>query len=157
MLAAYDLVTLLDQDLPMVSHWDKDGRICPNPTYKTWFKNDQVVLAIISSSLSESVLPVGKNTTREAWEAIKRSFAGNSKSRLMELKTHLHNLQKDTMTVDAYVQLVHSLGDELRVSGSMINEHDLTFALLRGLGSTYYPFYASISPLLDSLTFDDVA
>ena len=34
-LAAYDLVTLLDQDPPMVSYVDKDGRICPNPAYKT--------------------------------------------------------------------------------------------------------------------------
>ena len=158
-LAAYDLVALVDQDPPMVSHVDKDGRICPNPAYKTWFKNDQVVLAIITSSLSESVLPilVGKNTAREAWEAINRNFAGKSKSRIMELQTRLHNLRKDTMTVDDYVQLVRSLGDELRVSGSMMNEHDLTFALLRGLGSTYNPFFASTSLLLDSLTFDDVA
>ena len=158
-LAAYDLVALLDQDPPMVSHVDKDVRICPNPAYKTWFKNDQVVLAIITSSLSESVLPilVGKNTAREAWEAINRNFSGKSKSRIMELQTRLHNLRKDTMTVDDYVQLVRSLGDELWVSGSMMNEHDLTFALLRGLGSTYNPFFASTSPLLDSLTFDDVA
>ena len=33
LLAAYDLVTLLDQDPLMVSHVDKDGRICPNPAY----------------------------------------------------------------------------------------------------------------------------
>ena len=61
------------------------------------------------------------------------------------------------MSVDDYVQLIRSLGDELRVSGSMMTEDDLTFALLRGLGSTYNPFYASTSLLLDSLTFDDVA
>ena len=54
----------------------------------------------------------------------------------MELQTNLHNLPKDTMTGDDYVQLVRSLGDELPVSGSMLNENDLTFALLRGLGST---------------------
>ena len=58
--------------------------------------------------------------------------------------------------MDDYVQLVHSLEDELRVSRSMIDEHDLTFALLRGLGLTYNPFYASTNPILDSLTFDDV-
>ena len=57
-LAAYYLVTLVDQDPPMVSYLDKDEKICPNPAYKTWLKNDQVVPAIISSSLSESVLPI---------------------------------------------------------------------------------------------------
>ena len=153
-LAAYDLVTLLDQDPPM----DKDGKLCPNPAYKIWFKNDQVVLAIISSSLSEFILPIlmGKPTAREAWEAINRNFAGKSKSRIMELKTQLHYLQKYSMLMDDYVQLVRSLGDELWVSGSMIDEHDLTFALLVGLGSTYNPFYATTSSLLGSLTFDCV-
>ena len=100
---------------------------------------------------------MGKTNAREAWQAINRNFSGKSKSRIMELQTRLHNLRKDTMSVDEYVQLVRSIGDELRVSGSILNEHDLTFALLRGLGSTYNPFYASTSPLLDSLTFDDVA
>ena len=35
-------------------------------------------------------------------------------------------------------------------------EEDLTFSLLRGLPPPYNAFYASTSPLLDSLTFDDV-
>ena len=100
---------------------------------------------------------MGKTTAKEAWEAINRNFTGKSKTRILELQTRLHNLQKDTMLVDDYVQLVRSLGDELRVSGSMMNEHNLTFALLRGLGSTYNLFYASTSLLLGSLTFDDVS
>ena len=80
-LAVYDLVMLLDQDPPMVSYLDKDGKLFPNHAYKTWFKNDQVVLAIISSSLSEWVLPilVGKTTGKEAWEAINRNLANKFK------------------------------------------------------------------------------
>ena len=40
----------------------------------------------------------------------------------------------DRPSVDLWPSLlVHSLGDELSVSGSMIDEHDHTFALLRGL------------------------
>ena len=54
-----------------------------------------------------------KNAAREAWKAINRNFSGKSKSRIMELQTRLHNLRKDTMSVDDYVQLVRSLGDEL--------------------------------------------
>ena len=37
-----------------------------------------------------------------------------------------------------------------------MTEEDLTFSLLRGLPPPYNAFYASTSPLLDSLTFDDV-
>ena len=39
-LVVYDLVTLLDQDPPMLSYLGKDGKLCPNPAYKAWFKND---------------------------------------------------------------------------------------------------------------------
>ena len=67
---------------------------------------------------------MGNTTAKEAWEGINRNFAGKSKSRIMELQTRLHNLRKGTMLIDDYVQLVRSLGDELRVSGSIIDGHD---------------------------------
>ena len=60
------------------------------------------------------------------------------------------------MTVEAYVQMVKTLGDELRANGSNISTHDLSFALLRGLDQQYNAFYASTSQLLHTLTFDDI-
>ena len=60
------------------------------------------------------------------------------------------------MTVEAYVQKVRTLGDELRANGSNINTHDLSFALLRGLDQQYNAFYASTNQLLHTLTFDDI-
>ena len=65
-------------------------------------------MAIINSSLTESTMPivVGKETAREAWDAITRNFAGKSQSRIMELQTKLHNLRKKSMPVETYVQTV---------------------------------------------------
>ena len=60
------------------------------------------------------------------------------------------------MTVEAYVQMVRTLGDELRANGSNINMHDLSFAMLRGLDQQYNAFYASTSQLFHTLTFDDI-
>ena len=82
-LASYDLMDLLDQDPQPLSYTDKDDKVCPNPVYKTWFKNDKIVLSIITLSLSESCLPrlVAKSTTKEAWMAINRNFAAKSRSR----------------------------------------------------------------------------
>ena len=157
-LAAYEVKNHIEQDPPEMSILNKDGQTCINRAYKIWFKTDKVVLAIINSSLTESTMPivVGKETAKEAWDAIIRNFAGKSQSRIMELQTKLHNLRKNSMSVEAYVQSVRTLGDELRANGSNINMHDLSFALLRGFDQQYNAFYASTSQLLHTLTFDDV-
>ena len=157
-LAAYDVMDHIEQDPPEKSSQNKDGQTCMNPSYKSWFKTDKVVLAIINSSLTKSTMPivVGKETAKEAWDAIIRNFARKSQSRIMELQTKLHNLRKNSMTIEAYVQMVRTLGDELHANGSNINIHDLSFALLRGLDQQYNAFYASTSQLLHTLTFDDI-
>lgn len=51
----------------------------------------------------------------------------------MELQTRLHNLQKENMTLDTYIQSIQIIGDELMASGHLIDEHDLIVSLLRGL------------------------
>ena len=148
----------IEQDPPEKYSMNKDGQTCMNPSYKSWFKTDKVVLAIINSSLTESTMPivVVKETAKEFRDAIIRNFAGKSQSRIMELQTKLHNLWKNSMTVEAYVQMVRTLGDELRANGSNINTHDLSFALLRGLDQQYNALYASTSQLLHTLTFDNI-
>ena len=91
---------LLDQDPPSLSYTDKDDKVCPNLVYKTWFKNEpQVVLSIITSSLSKSCLPilVAKSMAKEAWMAINRNFAAKSRLRVMELQTKLYNLIKGSL------------------------------------------------------------
>ena len=107
---------LLDQDPSPLSYTDKDDKVYPNPVYKTWFKNDKVVLSIITSSLSERCLPifVAKSTTKKAWMAINRKFSAKSRSRVMELQTKLHNLIKGSLSIETYVQAIRTIGDELQ-------------------------------------------
>ena len=107
-LVAYDLMDLLDQDPPPLCHTDKDDKFCPNQVIKTLFKNDKILLSIITSSLSESCLPllVAKSTAEEAWMAANRNFSAKSRSRVMELQTKFHNLRKGSLSIEAYVQAI---------------------------------------------------
>ena len=157
-LAVYHVMDHIEQDPLEMFILNQDGQSSMNPAYKIWFKTDKVVLAIINSSLTESnrTIVVGKETAKDAWDAIIRNFGGKSQARIMELQTKLHNLRKSSMKVETYVQTVRTLGDELKANGSNINMHDLSFALLRGLDQQYNAFYASTSQLLHTLTFDDV-
>ena len=48
-LAAYEVMDYIEQDPPEMSCLNKDGQTSMNTCYKTWFKTDKVVLAIINS------------------------------------------------------------------------------------------------------------
>ena len=89
--------------------------------------------------------------------AINRNFVAKSRSGVVELQTKLHNLIKGSLSIEAYVQAIQTIGDELQTCGNPMIENDLTLVLLRRLEPQYNAFYASTSPLLENLTFDDVA
>ena len=134
----------------MISSLNEQGQSCSNPTYHAWFIWDKVVISIITSSLSESTmsLAVGKETTKETWEAINKQFTARTRSCVMEIQTRLHNYWKGNQPLDTYIHTIRNLGDEIRSCGGKMTEEDLTFSLLRGLPPPYNAFYASTSPLL---------
>ena len=74
----------------------------------------------------------------------------------MELLSNRHSQNKGNQSLEIYIQNIHSIGEELSVIGCKIEENNLTYTLIIGLGSQYNPFYASVNPQLNNLTFDDV-
>ena len=69
LLNCHDLAHILTQDLPISTQLDDQGGIFVNVVYQTWWHQDQQVLSLIVTSLSESILRcvVGKIVAKEAW------------------------------------------------------------------------------------------
>ena len=153
-----DLAQLLTQDPPTLTATSSADETIINPAYQAWKKQDQQVLSILVSSLSENVLPcvVGKTTSKEAWEALNKHCSSSNPSRIMHLHNKLHNTFKGTHLVAEYVQDIRRTCDELAVVGHPVQEIVSIYALLRGLGSTYSAFNAGITSNLHNLTFEDV-
>lgn len=130
---------LLEEEALKVSIINKEGIIIINSTYHVWRRCDQSVLALISSSLSESVLPcvIGKRTSKEAWEAIKRNYSSRNKSRIMELHHQLHNSTKGAMTMDEYIKDIHSINEEFSTTRQEIDKSVFIFVFLRRLPPEY--------------------
>ena len=126
-----------------------------NSAYQKWWRQDQQVLSLIVTSLSESVLPyvVGKLTAREAWSALMKHCSSTNPSRIMHLHNRLHNTQKGTRE---FVQDIQQTRDELAAAGYPVQETVSIYALLRGLGPAYSAFSAGILSNLINLGFDDV-
>lgn len=61
------------------------------PEYRRWFKQDQLILALIIGSLSEEVSPFASTApeSRTAWSSLHSIFASRSRSRVMTLKSEL--------------------------------------------------------------------
>ena len=60
------------------------------------------------------------------------------------------------MPLESYIQIMRTIGDELQACGHNIEESDLTYAILNGLGPEYNSFYASVNPQLDRLSYEEV-
>ena len=102
----HNLAHILTQDPPISTQLNDHDGITVNPAYQAWWRQDQQVLSLIVTSLSESIMScvVGKNTTKEAWLALSKHCSSTNSSRIMHLHNRLHNTQKGTRSVTNFVQ-----------------------------------------------------
>ena len=158
LLNYYDLAHILTQDPPISTQLDDHGGITVNPAYQTWWHQDQKVLSLIVTSLFESVIScvVGKNTAKEAWSALLKHCSSTNPSRIMHLHNRLHNTSKGTRSISDFVQDIQRTCEELAAAGHPVQETVTIYAMLRGLGSSYSAFCASISSNLTNMCLDDV-
>ena len=149
----HDLARILTQDPPISTQFDDQGGITVNPEYQ-----DQQVLSLIVTSLSESVLScvIGKNTAKEAWSALSTRCSSTNPSSIMHLHKRLHKNSRGNQSVAEFVQEIQRTYDELATAGHPVQETVSIYALLRGLGPSYSSFCAGISSNLSNLCLDDV-
>ena len=74
----------------------------------------------------------------------------------MHLHIKLHNSSKVTRSIPEYVQDIRRTCNELATLGYPVQESISVYALLRGLGRTYFAFNAGITLNLHNLTFEDI-
>lgn len=129
-----------------------------NPEYTSWYHQDQLVLSVINSSLTEDVLSIVVDATsaRDAWSTLERSFASRSKARIMQIRMQLTTIQKKDLSIADYFRKVKRLADTLAAIGKCLEDEELIAYLLRGLGSDYDSLVTSITTRTDNYTVSDV-
>ncbi|KAL3373411.1 hypothetical protein AABB24_005414 [Solanum stoloniferum] len=72
-----------------------------NPTYIRWIKQDQLIMNLIISSLSEETIPIviGLPTTKSIWDALEAAFSSPSNTRILNLRMQLQNLKQEDLSV----------------------------------------------------------
>ncbi|KAI0520642.1 hypothetical protein KFK09_008120 [Dendrobium nobile] len=78
-----------------------NSSVVMNPLYTSWLLVDQHLASALYSTISPSLLPYVLNleTTHDIWLAIERRLQSTNRSRLLQLKNELHQLQLGDQTM----------------------------------------------------------
>jgi hypothetical protein len=116
------------QTITVVPSEENGGRrIAVNPEYTSWYHQDQLVLSLINSSLSEEILStmVGITTARDAWRSLEKMYASSSRARVMQIRMQLATIQKNDLSITDYFRKVKRLGDTLAAIGKRVEDEEL--------------------------------
>jgi hypothetical protein len=108
---------------------DTSGRcVIVNPEYTSWYHQDQLVLSVINSSLSEDVLStvISSASARDAWTTLEKSYASRSKARIMQIRMQLSTIQKKDLCIAEYFRKVKRLADTLAAIGKRLKNKNLS-------------------------------
>ncbi|XP_021819496.1 uncharacterized protein LOC110761343 [Prunus avium] len=130
----------------------------PNPEYLTWYQNDQSLISILRSTLTEPVLAqvVGLTTSQAVWDCLRQNFSQQSLANATQLKFQLLSITKGTKTVSEYLALAKSLSDQLAAIRNPVSSDDLVSYVIRGLGPDYAMLITAIMQFPPLPTFADL-
>ncbi|KAI0530962.1 hypothetical protein KFK09_000511 [Dendrobium nobile] len=134
-----------------------NGASVLNPLYTTWMLIDQHLASAIYSTVSPSLLPyvLNLNSTHEIWVTLERLIHSSNRSRLLQLKGELHQLQLGDKTIFQYLSDIKNKVDAIVAAGSSIDAEDIIHYTLNGLPATYLSFKIAIRTQLNPISLDD--
>jgi gag-polypeptide of LTR copia-type len=113
------------------------GETILNPIFLAWKRQDKLLNAWISSSLSNSILTqvMSSPTCKDLWKALESYYSTTSRARLQDLMRQLQTVSKGDSNCTDYLLRIQKFSDELSFVGSSIPEEDLITAAINDLGS----------------------
>lgn len=130
----------------------------PNPKFLEWKLEDQRILSLLLSSLSEKAMAaaVGHATSRDVWVALERAFSHGSKTRELRLKDELQLMKKGNRSVAEFARVFKGLYDQLIAIGRPVDEIDKFHWFLRALGTEFAGFSSTQMALTPLPSFHDL-
>ncbi|KAD2393053.1 hypothetical protein E3N88_40030 [Mikania micrantha] len=133
-----------------------DGK--PNPEYRTWYRQDQVLLGALLGSCSDHIQPIvsSAETSRQLFIRLTESYASVSRSRIISLRTKLTTTTKGSRPVADYLHEMKAIADELALAQKPIDDDDLTVHILAHLGDDYKAIAAALKTWDTTIAFSDL-
>jgi hypothetical protein len=130
--------------------------VCTNPNTLRWLCQDQLILSILMSSISDEMLPqvLGCKTAQELWKMLDYTFTSESQARVLAFCLQLTTVKKGNLSVSYYYHQIKHIVVILAAAGHPINNHEFTSYLPGGLGSEYDPFVTSVTTRIEPLSIN---
>ncbi|XP_019265375.1 PREDICTED: uncharacterized protein LOC109242937 [Nicotiana attenuata] len=110
---------------------------------------DTIALSWINATLSSVVLDTLLNyaceTSKQAWETLASLYLDQVSSYAIHLKSKFQNFKKGPLSMEDYLQQLHSIACSLRAIGKPLTGDDLVTQALQGLPSSYRTFVSGLN------------
>ena len=118
-----------------------------NPAYATWWTQDQKVLGILLSSMTEDIASqlISCKSAAAAWTSIHAMFSAQNRAGVRHIRRQIQSLKKNDMTASEYMHKVKALADAMASAGSPLTDDEIIDYMLTGLGKAFNPIAASLS------------
>jgi hypothetical protein len=123
----------------LVVEKDSKKMTVANTDYAVWRVRDQHTLTYLVMPLSREVLAgVTSNTpSTDIWTVIGKTFASQSRSRVVHLHNQLVATRKGDQSVTAYFSTMRGNADEMATAGKPLDDDDVVSYILNGLEALY--------------------
>ncbi|KAM0036106.1 putative RNA-directed DNA polymerase [Helianthus debilis subsp. tardiflorus] len=117
-----------------------------------------MLISALLGSCSDQIQPIvsSAETARQAWNALNSSFANNSRSRIVSLKSRLAKNRKGSRSITDFLHDMKSISDALALAQSPVAEEDLAVHIMNQLGDDYANFVAALKTRDTTISFPDL-
>ncbi|KAF3771492.1 hypothetical protein EJ110_NYTH60415 [Nymphaea thermarum] len=124
----------------------------------TQMRNDQSLVAYISSTLSDEVLATISDdlSTAELWDILAETYSQVSEGRVLQLKPEFQNLKKGSKPVMEYLAQMKGITYQHAMIQNAISYRDKVQQILRGLGPEYDVFFIALEVLPTLPSFEEL-
>ncbi|PKU68172.1 Retrovirus-related Pol polyprotein from transposon TNT 1-94 [Dendrobium catenatum] len=134
--------------------------VCPPASNKKehslWTLIDRNLISALFSTISPSVLPyvLTLKTAHDIWITLEKRLQPTNRSRVIQLKNELHQIQMKDRTMNQYLDQVKNLVDNIAAAGSQVDTEDIIMYILNGLPAMYNSFKTAIRTSLNPISLD---
>jgi hypothetical protein len=131
--------------------------ISTNPdTVLWWLRQDQLILSMLMSSISDDMLPqvINCKTAQELWNTLDQIFTFESQARTLNLCLQLTTAKKGNLSVFDYFCKIKQIVATFAAASYPVSEYEFTASLLGGLGSEYDLFVTSVTTRVEPFSMN---
>ncbi|XP_019200073.1 PREDICTED: uncharacterized protein LOC109193674 [Ipomoea nil] len=131
----------------------------PNPAHKAWVLQDQSILSMLISSMSDEVLHlvVGRETAAEVWSSIVTALGSSTQARCLSLLGQFQSLRQGNLSTAEYLGRAEVLVEALAQAGRPLSSSEQMLYVLRGLRQDLRVMAASLTATTNTVSLPQLA